>query len=159
IGMENNDPKTREEVKDPIGRRDWPRNKGRDGERTPMQWNTEKNAGFSTRKPWLPVPASYGPHNLATPEKDPESVPNFSKKLLALRGSNPALLDGEYVAVNEDDPNVLAYLRKLPDRAVVVALNISDKPQTVALQSAGSAAKTLLTTASGEPEQSLQSLK
>src|SRR5262245_22108536 len=160
IGMENNDPKTREEVKDPIGRRDWPRNKGRDGERTPMQWNAERNAGFSTKKPWLPVPPSYVTHNVALEEKDRDSILQFYKELLKLRGSNPALLDGEYVALNEDDPNVLAYLRKLPDRTVVVALNMSDKPQTVALQSAGgNEAKALLTTAPGEPQQSLQSLK
>src|SRR5690349_5931039 len=53
IGMENNDPTRREDVKDPIGRAGWPKEKGRDGERTPMQWNTASNAGFSTAEPWL----------------------------------------------------------------------------------------------------------
>ena len=46
IGMQNNDPKSRAAVKDPIGRRGWPDEKGRDGERTPMQWNNTPNAGL-----------------------------------------------------------------------------------------------------------------
>ena len=59
IGMENNDPKRKEDVKDPIGRTGWPQEKGRDGERTPMQWDAAPNAGFSKKTPWLPVPPSY----------------------------------------------------------------------------------------------------
>ena len=59
IGMENNDPKRKEDVKDPIGKLGWPANKGRDGERTPMQWSDTTNAGFTSGTPWLPVPPSY----------------------------------------------------------------------------------------------------
>jgi len=47
IGMENNDPTRKEDVKDPIGRVGWPQEKGRDGERTPMQWDDSPNAGFT----------------------------------------------------------------------------------------------------------------
>ncbi len=57
IGMQNNDPKTRAAVKDPIGRRGWPDEKGRDGERTPMQWDNTPNAGFTKGIPWLPIPS------------------------------------------------------------------------------------------------------
>jgi len=56
IGMENNDPESKDDVQDPIGKLGWPLEKGRDGERTPMQWNEGQNAGFSKAKPWLPVP-------------------------------------------------------------------------------------------------------
>ena len=56
IGMENNDPTRKEDVKDPMGVTGWPRYKGRDGERTPMQWDDSANAGFTTGTPWLPVP-------------------------------------------------------------------------------------------------------
>jgi alpha-glucosidase len=66
IGMSNNDPKRLQDVLDPLGRMDWPKNKGRDGERTPMQWNDTRNAGFTSGKPWLPIPASYKTHNVAT---------------------------------------------------------------------------------------------
>ena len=54
--MQNNDPTRREDVKDPNGRLGWPQEKGRDGERTPMQWSDTPNAGFTKGIPWLPVP-------------------------------------------------------------------------------------------------------
>jgi len=129
IGMENNDPKSKDDVKDPIGRRGWPEEKGRDGERTPMQWNDKPNAGFSTATPWLPVPPIYTTHHVATELKDPTSLLNFYKRVLALRHTNKALLDGNYVALNESDDNVLSYLRRYKGQAVLVALNMSGSPQ------------------------------
>jgi alpha-glucosidase len=129
IGMENNDPTRKEDVKDPIGRTGWPAEKGRDGERTPMQWNTAPNAGFSQKDPWLPVPPSYRTHNVATESKDPDSVLSLYKKVLALRHTNQALLEGSYIALNEDDPNVMSYLRSYKGKAVLVALNMSASPQ------------------------------
>jgi alpha-glucosidase len=129
LGMENNDPKRKEDVKDPEGRTGWPTEKGRDGERTPMQWNDTANAGFSSHDPWLPVPASYKTHNAATESKDPESVLEFYRKVLALRHSNHALLEGNYSALNEDDPNVLSYLRSYKGESLLVALNMSNSPQ------------------------------
>ncbi len=132
IGMENNDPKRKEDVKDPIGRTGWPEEKGRDGERTPMQWNTAPNAGFSKKTPWLPVPPSYITHNVATESKDPNSILNLYKKVLALRHTNEALLEGSYTALNEDDPNVMSYLRSYKGKAVLVALNMSAVPQKAA---------------------------
>jgi alpha-glucosidase len=129
IGMENNDPKRKEDVKDPIGRKGWPEEKGRDGERTPMQWNAAPNAGFSTAKPWLPVPPSYKTHNVETESKDPNSILNLYKKVLALRHTNEALLEGSYTALNEGDPNVMSYLRSYKGKAVLVALNMSGTAQ------------------------------
>jgi alpha-glucosidase len=129
IGMENNDPTRKEDVKDPIGRTGWPAEKGRDGERTPMQWNTGPNAGFSEKTPWLPVPPSYKTHNVASESKDPNSVLNLYKRVLALRHTNEALLEGSYTALNEDDPNVMSYLRSYKGKAVLVALNMSATPQ------------------------------
>jgi alpha-glucosidase len=126
IGMENNDPIRKEDVKDPIGRTGWPKERGRDGERTPMQWNTSPNAGFSKKLPWLPVPASYKTHNVASESKDPNSILNLYKQVLALRHTNEALLEGNYVALNEDDPNVMSYLRTYKGTGVLVVLNMSD---------------------------------
>jgi alpha-glucosidase len=131
IGMENNDPTRKEDVRDPIGKTGWPAEKGRDGERTPMQWNTSTNAGFSKHEPWLPVPPSYKTHNVASELKDPNSVLSLYKKVLALRRTNVALIEGSYTALNEDDPNIMSYLRSYKGKAVLVALNMSDKPQTV----------------------------
>jgi alpha-glucosidase len=129
IGMENNGPKTKEDVKDPIGRTGWPKEKGRDGERTPMQWDPSPNAGFSSTKPWLPVPDTYQTHNVASEEKDSSSILNFYKRILSLRHTDPALLEGEYVPLNENDPNVLAYLRRYKSEAVLVVLNMSSTEQ------------------------------
>src|SRR5262249_56771125 len=79
IGMENNDPKRKEDVQDPIGVLGWPKEKGRDGERTPMQWNSGPNGGFTNGKPWLPVPESAKTHNVEMESKDPQSVLLFYK--------------------------------------------------------------------------------
>jgi alpha-glucosidase len=131
IGMKTTPPTRKEDVKDPIGRSGWPKEKGRDGERTPMQWDESANAGFSTSAPWLPVPPTAKTHNVADESKDPESVLAFYKKVLKLRHTNPALLDGSYVPINENDQNVLSYLRTYKDQAVVVALNMSSAEQNV----------------------------
>jgi len=131
IGMKTTPPTRRDEVQDPIGRTGWPKEKGRDGERTPMQWNDSVNAGFSKAKPWLPVPPTYKTHNVADESKDPNSVLSFYKKVLGLRHTNEALLDGSYVALNENDLNVLSYLRSYENHAVLVALNMSGAEQRV----------------------------
>jgi len=133
IGMAQNDPRRPEDVKDPIGRRGWPKQKGRDGERTPMQWNAEANAGFSKTTPWLPVSPSYLTHNVASESRDPDSILNLYKRMLALRRSNPALREGRYQALNQDDDRLLSYLRLGHDRAVLVALNMSEAPATATL--------------------------
>jgi alpha-glucosidase len=133
IGMKTTPPTRREEVQDPIGRKGWPKEKGRDGERTPMQWNSSENAGFTTGKPWLPVPPTYKTHNVADESKDPDSVLEFYKQVLKLRHTNQALLDGSYSAINENDTNVLSYLRIYKDQTVVVALNMSGSPQKLNL--------------------------
>ena len=151
IGMQNNDPQRREDVKDPIGRLGWPKEKGRDGERTPMQWNDEPNAGFTTGIPWNAIPVTYKTYNVEDEAKDPNSILNWYKALLALRRTDPALLDGAYIPLNESDAEVLSYLRKASGYAVLVAINMSAEPRALhfdlALQGiAATSAKTLLTT-------------
>ncbi len=125
IGMANNDPTRKEDVKDPIGQLGWPIVIGRDGERTPMQWTPGPNAGFTKGTPWLPVPASAETHNVQTERKDPNSILNFYRRLLLLRKENPALRDGKYISLNNSDPNVIAYLRQYAGDTVLVVLNMS----------------------------------
>jgi alpha-glucosidase len=134
LGMENNNPKRKEDVKDPEGRTGWPKEIGRDGERTPMQWDDTANAGFSTHEPWLPIPASYKTHNVATESKDPNSVLEFYRNVLALRHNSPAILEGSYTALNENDNNVLSYLRTYKGKSVVVALNMTTSAQKPSLK-------------------------
>jgi alpha-glucosidase len=133
IGMKTTPPTRKEDVKDPIGRTGWPQEKGRDGERTPMQWDSDKNAGFTTGTPWLPIPETYKTHNVADESKDPNSVLEFYKKVLQLRRTNPALRDGNYTPLNEGDANVLAYARMGQTGGVVIVLNMSGAPQSVRL--------------------------
>jgi alpha-glucosidase len=137
IGMENNDPKRVEDVKDVIGKKGWPKEIGRDGERTPMQWNSSTNSGFNKgATPWLPVDSNFTTHNVATEMKDSQSVLNWYRQLIKLRRGNPAFYGGDYVALDENDPNVMSYLRKSRTEAAVVVLNFSDQPQTITLDAA-----------------------
>ncbi len=110
IGMDNNDPKRIEDVFDPIGKLGWPKEKGRDGERTPMQWTADRFAGFSTVKPWLLPGDKYTTHNVASENADPMSILMFYKKLIALRKSEP-FLTGPYESIDPHNPNVLAFQR------------------------------------------------
>jgi alpha-glucosidase len=98
-----------------------------------MQWDESENGGFSKTAPWLPVPATAKTYNVADESKDPESVLAFYKRVLKLRHTSRELLDGNYIPLNENDQNVLAYLRSYKGQAVVVALNMSGAEQKVNL--------------------------
>jgi alpha-glucosidase len=131
LGMVTTPPTRKEDVKDPIGILGWPKEKGRDGERTPMQWTAAKNAGFTTSTtPWLPIPPNHTSVNVSTESTDPNSMLNWYKQLIALRRTNPALFEGSMTVLDPNE-NVLSYLRKGPPGkpSVVVALNFSAKPQ------------------------------
>ena len=161
IGMKTTPPTRREDVKDPIGRTGWPKEKGRDGERTPMQWDETENAGFSKAAPWLPVPATAKTHNVADELKDPNSVLSFYKTVLKLRHTNRALLDGDYVPMNENNQNVLSYLRVYKGQAVIVALNMSGAEQKVSFDLAKygfASAKSLAATGKSSAKESVVTL-
>ena len=149
LGMPTTTPTRVEDVKDPIGITGWPLEKGRDGERTPMQWDSSNaQAGFSTdAKTWLPVPPNYKTVNVQTEQAAPGSLLNWYEKLIAMRRDLPALHDGGVVMLDKTNPNALSYVRTAPAGAkpVVVVLNMSAEPQTVSLDlaSAGITAKKL----------------
>ncbi len=132
IGMRTTDPARIEDVHDPIGKLGWPKDKGRDGERTPMQWDASAGAGFTTGKPWLPIPPSAATYNVEVESKDEDSIFNTYKRLLTLRRSEPALREGSYEAVDVTNEHVFSYLRKSGDETVLVALNMSGVARTVA---------------------------
>jgi len=153
LGMKTSTPTRVEDVKDPIGVTGWPKEKGRDGERTPMQWDTSKNAGFSTAdKTWLPIADDAATVNVKTESADPESMLNWYKKLLAMRRSNMALKYGSQTMLDTDNTKVLSFVRAgrpgVP--SVVTVLNFTAEPQTVTLKVGNGEAggvKTLLTDA------------
>ncbi len=137
LGMVTTTPTKVGDVKDPIGITGWPKEKGRDGERTPMQWDASNaEAGFSTAAAtWLPVPANYVTLNVAVEAGQQDSLLNWHKKLIAMRRSNPTLHDGGVVMLDTANPNVLSWVRTAPAGAkpVVVSLNLSTEAQTVNL--------------------------
>jgi alpha-glucosidase len=144
LGMPTTTPTRVEDVKDPIGITGWPREKGRDGERTPMQWSSAPQAGFSTDpKTWLPIPPNYKTLNVQTEQADPTSLLSLNEKLIALRRELPALRDGGMVMLDKSNPSVVSYLRTAPAGAkpVVVALNMSAQPQTISLDLAPAGVK------------------
>jgi alpha-glucosidase len=134
LGMRTTTPVRKEDVQDPIGKIGWPQEKGRDGERTPMQWDVSKGAGFSTaERIWLPVPPSSAEYNVNAESRDPSSILSFYKRLLALRRSEPALRNGSYLPLDRENPFVLSYLRKdsATGDAILVVLNMSVEPKKV----------------------------
>jgi alpha-glucosidase len=156
IGMVTSTPTRREDVKDPIGIRGWPKEKGRDGERTPMQWSDTKDAGFSTAATtWLPVAPDYTTVNVKTEEGEPDSLLNWNKKLISMRRQDPTLRDGKQVMIDETNPSVLSYVRKGVggNPAIVVTINFTSEPQTVSLdpKTAGVSGKTVSTLITDAP--------
>lgn len=123
----------RDEIQDPPGKYYWPFYKGRDGCRSPMQWDDSPFAGFSTAKPWLPVHPNYTSRNAAVQQDDPQSLFNFVKKLLALRKEYPALQRGDFRLFFRADTGVLAYERALDDQRVLVYINFTGKMNTASL--------------------------
>jgi alpha-glucosidase len=136
LGMVSSDPKSLDAVKDPVGKLFWPQFKGRDGTRTPMQWDSSENAGFSTGIPWLPVPSSASTFNVATESGDSDSILNFYKNLLGLRRASSALRDGDWRRLEGSGDDVLSYLRVGSEETVWVALNLGDSYRSLSLNAA-----------------------
>jgi alpha-glucosidase len=123
----------RVEIQDPPGRRYWPFYAGRDGERTPMQWSAELQAGFSTGKPWLRLHPGYRQRHVADQQADPGSVLSFYKRLLRLRKESPALLHGDTQFLLRRPTEALVYLRRSETQTMLVALNFYAWPVQVKL--------------------------
>ncbi|HEV3313046.1 MAG TPA: alpha-glucosidase [Chloroflexota bacterium] len=145
IGMHDVDiPKDR--LLDPVGTWGWPEDKGRDPERTPMQWDSTTHAGFSNAEPWLPVSPDAGEINAEAQTQDSNSLLATYRRLGRLRNEYPALSGGSYAPIDTDQESVWAFIRQAGDQAVVVALNFGDASVTVDLSSAGTASRELYCT-------------
>lgn len=105
---------------------------GRDRCRTPMQWDTTQNAGFSEADPdelWLPVAENAAEKNVATELDDPQSHLALYRELLKIRKASNALRFGAYRSLNSGSPDVYLYERKTADETMLIALNFSDQAQ------------------------------
>jgi alpha-glucosidase len=165
ISMKTTPPTRKEDVKDPIGVTGWPKEKGRDGERTPMQWDTTPNAGFTTGKPWLPVPPSAATINVQAAKSDPTSMLAWYRSLIRLKKTNPAFANGANLMLDTENIKVLSWMRQAPGSPeVVVAVNFTAEPQIVNLAASGAGmqaahVRTLLKTPGGPVPRSLAAIK
>lgn len=94
--------------------------KTRDNARTPMQWNKEQNAGFSSGNPWIEVNPNYLEINVKKDLQDSNSIYRFYQKLLKLRNNNQVLLDGNYDLITPEDSAIFAYTRSSDKDKVAV---------------------------------------
>ncbi len=106
----------------------------RDNCRTPMQWTTADNAGFSEPgvTTWLPVQSNYGDINVAAAETDPRSLLHVYRRLLHLKKENPAIRHGSLRMVDENIPrDVVAYVREAGGEEVMALLNFSEETRSI----------------------------
>jgi alpha-glucosidase len=105
---------------------------GRDGCRTPMQWDASRHAGFSQAEPWLPLTGDTAQRNVVVQRADPGSLYNLYRRLIALRRAHPALTTGTYRPVAAAG-NTMTYVREQGGGRFFVALNLGAAPASVAL--------------------------
>lgn len=117
----------------------WLNRNSRDNSRTPMQWDSTTNAGFTTGKPWIKVNENYTKINAASQMEDKDSVFNFYRKLISLRKTNPVMVYGDYNDVSPDSDTIYSYTRTLDDVKWLVVLNISDNASVFGLDELQSA--------------------
>ncbi|MBA4170540.1 MAG: alpha-amylase, partial [Chloroflexi bacterium] len=109
---------------------------GRDGYRTPMQWDSSPTGGFTTGSPWLPL-VDQSSRNVAEQHDDPDSLFALYRQLIAARRSSTAIGYGTHRSIFGVAPGVLAWLREADDERVLVLLNTSDGERQCALDGSG----------------------
>ena len=128
---------------------------GRDGCRTPMQWNATPNAGFSTARPWLPVAHDFARENVVNLDADAGSILSLYKALIRLRKQLPQLVTGTYEPIAAQG-DLLLYRRRGETEAVIVALNLGAEPVSVTSSSIGFGSEILLSTFLDRKGESIQ---
>jgi alpha-glucosidase len=120
-------------IQDPFGKAHWPRNKGRDGCRTPFPWDSHAlHGGFTKGAPWLPMDAANLQRAVSTQESDADSTLQLTRKLLSLRRLHPAFRHGDFQCLHADD-SALVLLRAAPEDSVLCAFNFSADTVVVTL--------------------------
>lgn len=99
------------------------KSKSRDNSRTPVQWNEEKNAGFTTGTPWINIANNYRKINVERALENKDSVFYYYKKLIELRKNEDVIAYGDYIQLLEEHPKVYAYERNYNDEKLLVINN------------------------------------
>ncbi|MEZ5913729.1 MAG: alpha-amylase family glycosyl hydrolase [Paracoccaceae bacterium] len=137
-----------DDLQDPYGIEFWPEFKGRDGCRTPMVWASDNGSGgFSSARPWLPVPAEHLRQSVAAQEANAQALLHHYRQAIALRAAHPALRDGEQQGMRASG-ELLTFRRLGAGEEVFCAFNLGAAP--VALPRPEGAWKTLAGTAGDE---------
>lgn len=105
----------------------------RDNSRTPMQWDTSPNAGFTTGVPWLPVNDKHKYINVVKQQDNPNSILNHFRKMVKIRKENLVLVYGTYELLAAEHPDIYAYTRTLKDKKMLVLLNFTDHGSSIEL--------------------------
>lgn len=98
----------------------------RDNARTPYQWDDSPNAGFTTGKPWLKVNPRYTQINHAADRASKNSIFAYYQKLIAMRKTQPAMVDGAFRMLLAEHDKVVMYLRKCARQTLLVVANFSN---------------------------------
>ena len=99
----------------------------RDNARTPMQWNSTPQAGFTDGVPWMEVNGNHTWINVAAQEGDPQSIVNWYRGLIDLRHNSMAVSDGTFEEVVTQDPLLVAFVRRHAMETVTVVLNLQSE--------------------------------
>mgnify|MGYP000043978905 FL=1 len=97
----------------------------RDNSRTPMQWDSSENSGFTTGKPWIRINKNHKYINVKDQLKDENSILNFYKKMINIRKENKTLIYGSYDLILEDHEKIYAYTRIMREEEFVIIVNLS----------------------------------
>ena len=127
LGLENV-PIPRKRLRDPFALSSPDGGQGRDPERTPMPWDSSRNAGFTTGEPWLPLGKDHPTKSVEVQKHDPGSMLALTRALLELRHREPSLSLGNWAPLPVDG-DVLCYTRTCPNRGFVIALNLQSAPK------------------------------
>lgn len=118
--------------------------KSRDNARTPMQWNGEKNAGFTSGTPWIEVNPNYKKINMEEEKKNPDSVYHYYQKLIRLRKQNTIFTNGKFELLMQEDKQIFAYTRTYGSETMCVIANFTDKAAHCPLLQKWSGKETLI---------------
>ena len=118
--------------------------RSRDNGRTPMQWNAEPHAGFTTGTPWIGVVDNYKSINAAAQVEDPDSIFRWYRTLIALRKQYKVISEGRIQMLMPDDDALLAYRRWTDDEELLVVCNLTADTAPVTLPEGWQEARRLL---------------